>query len=302
MINTIFDQYWKNSMYPFFITVKRRMIIMESIIEKMFSVRNKILFFSGGAGILASTLAHELGKMGAQIILTDIAPLDDVLEKFKKESIDVKGYHMDALNKQDIQNVALKVVQEFGKVDALFNAAGGNMKDATVSPECSFFDLQLDALQKVVNLNLFGGAILPSQVFAKLMIDNSDGGNIINFSSMTSFRPLTRIVGYSAAKAAVSNFTQWLAVYIAQNYTPKVRVNALAPGFFVTKQNYYLLYQDDGTLSPRGEAILTHTPCGRFGEPQDLLSTILWLLSPASSFVTGVVVPVDGGFSAFSGV
>ncbi len=176
------------------------------------------------------------------------------------------------------------------------------MKDATVSPDCSFFDLPLEALQKVVSLNLFGGAIIPSQVIAQLMIENPNGGSIINFSSMVSFRPLTRTIGYSAAKAAVSNFTQWLAVHIAQNYTPKVRVNALAPGFFVTKQNYYLLYKEDGSLTSRGEAILSHTPCGRFGIPEDLLSTVLWLLSPASSFVTGNIVPVDGGFSAFSGV
>ena len=275
---------------------------MESMVEKMFSVKDKVFFFTGGAGILASKLSYELGKLGAKIILTDIAPLDDVLDKFCKENIQVTVYPMDALNKQQIQEVSQKVIQEFGNIDALFNAAGGNRKDATVSPDCSFFDLPLEALKNVVNLNLFGGSIIPSQVIAQLMIENPHGGNIINFSSMTSFRPLTRTIGYSAAKAAVSNFTQWLAVHIAQNYTPKVRVNALAPGFFVTKQNYYLLYKEDGTLAPRGEAILSHTPCGRFGVPEDLLSTVLWLLSPASSFVTGIVVPVDGGFSAFSGV
>ncbi|BER92919.1 SDR family oxidoreductase [Thermatribacter velox] len=271
-------------------------------IEEMFSVRNRVFLFTGGAGILASSLAYELGKLGAKIVLTDIAPLEEKLEEFRKESIEVRGYRMDALNRAEVEEVAKKVIEEWGRVDALFNAAGGNMKDATTSPEVSFFDLPVEALQKVVNLNLFGGAIIPSQVFAKIMVNQEEGGCIINFSSMAALRPLTRVVGYSAAKAAVSNFTQWLAVYLAQNYTPKVRVNALAPGFFVTKQNYYLLYNEDGTLTPRGQSILAHTPCGRFGEPQDLLSTVLWLLSPASSFVTGVVVPVDGGFSAFSGV
>ena len=275
---------------------------MGSTIEKMFSVKDRVLFFTGGAGILASTLAFELGKLGAKIIITDIVPLDDILDKFQKENIQVTGYPMDVLNKQQIQEVTQNVIQDFGTIDALFNAAGGNLKDATVSPNCSFFDLPLEALQKVVSLNLFGGAIIPSQVIAQLMIENPNGGSIINFSSMASFRPLTRTIGYSAAKAAVSNFTQWLAVHIAQNYTPKVRVNALAPGFFVTKQNYYLLYKEDGSLTSRGEAILSHTPCGRFGIPEDLLSTVLWLLSPASSFVTGNIVPVDGGFSAFSGV
>jgi len=271
-------------------------------IEEMFSVRNRVFLFTGGAGILASSLAYELGKLGAKIVLTDIAPLEEKLEEFRRESIEVRGYRMDALNRAEVEEVAKKVIEEWGRVDALFNAAGGNMKDATTSPEVSFFDLPVEALQKVVNLNLFGGAIIPSQVFAKIMANQEEGGCIVNFSSMAALRPLTRVVGYSAAKAAVSNFTQWLAVYLAQNYTPKVRVNALAPGFFVTKQNYYLLYNEDGTLTPRGQSILAHTPCGRFGEPQDLLSTVLWLLSPASSFVTGVVVPVDGGFSAFSGV
>jgi len=271
-------------------------------VEEMFSVRGKVLLFTGGAGILASSLARELGKMGARVILTDIVPLEDLVEEFRKEGVEAVGYRMDVLNRAEVEDVAQKVVDSFGKVDALFNAAGGNVREATTSPEVTFFDLPLEVLEKVVRLNLFGGAIIPSQVFARIMVNQEEGGNIIHFSSMAALRPLTRVVGYSAAKAAVSNFTQWLAVYVAREFTPKVRVNALAPGFFVTRQNYYLLYNEDGTLTPRGQAILAHTPCGRFGEPRDLLSTVLWLLSPASSFVTGVVVPVDGGFSAFAGV
>ena len=271
-------------------------------VEEMFSVCGKVLLFTGGAGILASSLARELGKMGARVVLTDIVPLESLVEEFRKEGMEAVGYRMDVLNRAEVESVAQKVVNSFGRVDALFNAAGGNVREATTSPEVTFFDLPLEALEKVVRLNLFGGAIIPSQVFARIMVNQEEGGNIINFSSMAALRPLTRVVGYSAAKAAVSNFTQWLAVYIAREFTPKVRVNALAPGFFVTKQNYYLLYNEDGTLTPRGQAILAHTPCGRFGEPRDLLSTVLWLLSPASSFVTGVVVPVDGGFSAFAGV
>lgn len=271
-------------------------------VSEMFSVENKVLLFTGGAGVLASSLARELGKMGARIILTDIVPLDALVEEFRKEGIEVVAYHMDVLNRSEVEKVAQNVVQCFGRIDALFNAAGGNMKEATTSQEITFFDLPVEALEKVVRLNLFGGAIIPSQVFARVMVTQEEGGSIINFSSMAALRPLTRVVGYSAAKAAVSNFTQWLAVYIAREFTPKVRVNALAPGFFVTKQNYYLLYNEDGTLTPRGRAILDHTPCGRFGEPKDLLSAVLWLLSPWSSFVTGVVIPVDGGFSAFAGV
>ncbi|MEN3185321.1 MAG: SDR family oxidoreductase [Atribacterota bacterium] len=271
-------------------------------LESMFSVRGKVFLFTGGGGILASTIARALGKEGAKVVLTDIVPLDALLEEFRQEAIVVEGYRMDVLQKEHVEEVVHKVFEKFGRIDALFNAAGGNMKEATTSSEVSFFDLPVEALQKVVNLNLFGGAIIPSQVVARYMIRQEEGGSIINFSSMAALRPLTRVVGYAAAKAAVSNFTQWLAVYIAREFTPKVRVNALAPGFFVTKQNYALLYQKDGRLTPRGEAVLAHTPCGRFGVPEDLLSTVLWLLSPASSFVTGVVVPVDGGFSAFSGV
>lgn len=271
-------------------------------VEKMFSVQNKVFLFTGGGGVLASYLARELGKMGAKIVLTDIVPLTAFIKEFSRESITVRGYTMDVLNPENVREVVEKVVGEFQRIDALFNAAGGNIKDANTSPEVSFFDLPVEALHKVINLNLFGGAIIPSQIVAKIMVKQEEGGSIINFSSMAALRPLTRVVGYSAAKAAVSNFTQWLAVYLAQEFTPKVRVNALAPGFFVTKQNYHLLYKEDGTLTPRGEAVLAHTPSGRFGKPEDLLSTVLWFLSPASSFVTGVVVPVDGGFSAFSGV
>lgn len=271
-------------------------------LESMFSVRDKTLLFTGGGGILASYIARVLGVGGAKIILTDIVPLDTLVEEFRREGIMVEGYTMNVLQRDNVEEVVSKVLEKFGRIDALFNAAGGNMKEATTSSEVSFFDLPVEALERVVDLNLFGGAIIPSQVVARYMIRQEEGGSIINFSSMAALRPLTKVVGYSAAKAAVSNFTQWLAVYIAREFTPKVRVNALAPGFFVTKQNYALLYREDGTLTPRGEAVLAHTPCGRFGVPEDLVSTVLWLLSPASSFVTGVVVPVDGGFSAFSGV
>ncbi|MDD5636056.1 MAG: SDR family oxidoreductase, partial [Atribacterota bacterium] len=157
-------------------------------------------------------------------------------------------------------------------------------------------------LEKVVGLNLFGGAILPSQVFGKEMLKNEEGGSIINISSMAAFRPLTKVLGYSAAKAAVSNFTQWLAVHFAQEYNPKLRVNAIAPGFFLTTQNKYLLTNEDGSLTKRGELVIAHTPAGKFGDPEDLIGACVWLASDNANFVTGIVVPIDGGFSAFSGV
>ena len=193
-----------------------------------------------------------------------------------------------------------KSSEDFRRVDILINGAGGNKPQATTNPDQSFFDLSTDALRWVFDLNLIG-TILPSQVFGKIMADQKSGV-ILNISSMNAIRPLTRIAAYSAAKAGVSNFTQWLAVHMAQNYSPEIRVNAIAPGFFVGEQNRKLLLNEDGSLTPRGQSILSHTPMARFGIPEDLLGTVVWLVSPASDFVTGIVIPVDGGFSAFSGV
>jgi len=203
---------------------------------------------------------------------------------------------------EKIKSCRDEVIRDFGRVDILLNAAGGNTKGATTSEELKFFDLPLSALEKVVGLNLFGGALLPSQIFGKDMIKNIEGGSIINISSMSAFRPLTKVPGYSAAKAAVSNFTQWLAVHFTQEYNKKLRVNALAPGFFLTTQNRYLLTTEKGDLTPRGQLVITHTPMGNFGDPEDLIGACIWLASDASKFVTGIIVPVDGGFSAFSGV
>ena len=188
-------------------------------------------------------------------------------------------------------------------MDILVNAAGGNLPTATTAPQQRFFDLPLEALDNVIKLNLFAGAILPAQVFGRAMAEHSAGGVILNISSMNALRPLTRIPGYSAAKAAVSNFTQWLAVHMAQEYNPRIRVNALAPGFFLTDQNRFLLTESaTGELTERGQTILAHTPMARFGQPDDLAGTVVWLCSDAAAFVTGVVLPIDGGFSAFSGV
>src|SRR4030095_1574834 len=193
------------------------------------------------------------------------------------------------------------IVREFGQVDCLINGAGGNQPGAITRPDQSFFDLKEEAFRSVLDLNLMG-TVLPCQVFGKHMAERGQGV-ILNISSMTALRPLTRTVGYSAAKAAISNFTQWLAVHMCQEYSPQIRVNAIAPGFFLTEQNRGMLTDGaTGQLTARGETIINHTPMKRFGEPQDLLGAVLWLLSPLSAFVTGVVVAVDGGFSAFSGV
>jgi NAD(P)-dependent dehydrogenase (short-subunit alcohol dehydrogenase family) len=205
------------------------------------------------------------------------------------------------LDIETLQQASETIKTEFGVVHILINAAGGNHPSATTSADLSFFDLPIDALRMVGDLNLLG-TILPCQVFGRGMAARGEGV-ILNISSMNALRPLTRIPAYSAAKAAVTNFTQWLAVHMAQNYSPRIRVNAIAPGFFLTEQNRFLLTdKDSGRLTPRGQSILTHTPLNRFGTPEDLLGATMWLISPAASFMTGAVIPVDGGFSAFSGV
>jgi len=207
----------------------------------------------------------------------------------------------DVLDADSLRRAADTVLGRFGRIDGLVNAAGGNRPEATTGPDRSFFDLPPDALEWVLDLNLLG-TILPCQIFGRRMAEQGEGV-VLNISSMNAMRPLTRIPAYSAAKAAVSNFTQWLAAHMAQQYSPRIRVNAIAPGFFLTRQNRFLLTDEQtGDLTPRGRSILAHTPMGRFGEPEDLFGAVLWLLSPASAFVTGVVVPVDGGFAAYSGV
>lgn len=271
-------------------------------ILKMFSLKGKTAVITGGAGVLGSAIARGMGKAGAKIALCDIVNADKVAQELKTEGIQAKGYYINVMDIEKIKTCRDEVIRDFGRVDILLNAAGGNVKEATTSEDLKFFDLPLSALEKVIGLNLFGGAILPSQVFGKDMIKNENGGSIINVSSMSAFRPLTKVPGYSAAKAAVSNFTQWLAVHFAQEYNKKLRVNALAPGFFLTSQNRFLLTNEDGSLTPRGKTIIAHTPMDKFGEPKDLIGACVWLASDASKFITGIIVPIDGGFSAFSGV
>ena len=273
-----------------------------SNIQQLFDLSGETTVVTGGAGALCAAMCHALAQVGAKIAVLDLnAGAAETLES----DIGSKGGEAivvgcNVLNKAGLESAARQVVDTFGRVDILINGAGGNKPQATTSAEQSFFDLPAEALRWVFDLNLMG-AILPSQVFGRLMAGQKSGV-ILNISSMNALRPLTRIPAYSAAKAGVSNFTQWLAVHMAQNYSPNIRVNAIAPGFFVGEQNRHLLLNEDGSLTPRGRSIIDHTPQGRFGTPEDLLGTVLWLVSPASEFVTGIVVPVDGGFSAFSGV
>jgi NAD(P)-dependent dehydrogenase (short-subunit alcohol dehydrogenase family) len=258
---------------------------------------------TGGAGVLGGELACALMGCNANVVILDRDQelAQRVIERFpqgaKGRGARVFG---NVLETESLQQASETVKAEFGAVDMLINAAGGNHPSATTKPDLSFFDLPLDALRHVGDLNLLG-TILPCQVFGRGMAEHGQGV-ILNFSSMNAFRPLTRIPAYSAAKAAINNFTQWLAVHMAQNYSPSIRVNAIAPGFFIGEQNRRLLLNEDGSLTARGQSILAHTPMNRFGAPEDLLGAMLWLLSPAAAFVTGAVIPIDGGFSAFSGV
>jgi len=271
-------------------------------ILNLFNLEKKTAAIIGGAGVLGSAIAEGLGRVGCHVAICDISDTQKTVEKFNVLEITTKGYYIDVLDTEKIRDCQTQVVEDFGQVDILVNAAGGNIEEATISKNLSFFDITPKAFEKVVALNLFGGAILPAQEFGKIMINNENGGSIINIASMSAFRPLTKVVGYSAAKAAVSNFTQWLAVYLAQEYNKKLRVNAIAPGFFHTTQNNFLLYDENGNLTPRGESIIAHTPMHEFGKPEDLIGACIWLASNASRFVTGAVIPIDGGFGAFTGV
>jgi NAD(P)-dependent dehydrogenase (short-subunit alcohol dehydrogenase family) len=276
---------------------------MDQTIKQWYDFSGRTVVVTGGAGILGGEMACTLVGCGANVAILDRDPaladrLMDRLGRGPGCSIVVYG---DVLKPDVLRQAEETIRAELGPVDTLINTAGGNHPSATTSADLSFFDLPEDSLRFVADLNLLG-TILPSQAFGRGMAERGAGA-ILNVSSMSAFRPLTRIPAYSAAKAAVSNFTQWLAVYVAQEYSPNIRVNAIAPGFFLTEQNRFLLTEEEtGELTPRGRAIIEHTPAGRFGVPEDLLGAVLWLLSPASSFVTGVVVPVDGGFSAYSGV
>ncbi len=272
-------------------------------LTKMYDFSGVSVTITGGAGILGGELACALVGCNANVAIVDRSP--EMAERLVHRGPPAGGraiiVYGDVLDPAVMQQTAERVRAEFGRIDCLINAAGGNNPRATTSPDLSFFDIPPEALRFVFELNMVG-TIIPSQIFGKYMAEQGHG-NILNVSSMSAFRPLTRVLAYSAAKAGVSNFTQWLAVHMAKEYSPHIRVNAVAPGFFLTEQNRFLLTKpESGELTDRGQAIIDHTPMGRFGDPEDLLGPVLWLLSPASAFVTGIVVPIDGGFSAFSGV
>ena len=268
-----------------------------------YNFAGKTVAVTGGTGVIGAAIVRTLAGCGANVAVLDrnTDPGPALLESLGPHASRVAVIATDVLLPDSLSRALDMTLERFGKVDALVNGAGGNHPKATTSKDVSFFDLPPDAIRWVFDLNILG-TMLPCQVFGRVMAEKGEG-TILNISSMNAFRPLTRIPAYSAAKAGVSNFTQWLAVYLAQEYSPQIRVNAIAPGFLLTDQNRFLLTdRDTGALTARGQSILAHTPMGRFGVTDDLMGAILWLLSPASAFVTGIVLPVDGGFSAFSGV
>ena len=271
--------------------------------SQIFNIKGKVAVISGGAGVLCSEMAKAIGEHGGKVVILDISEenmksLSKYLSKREIEHLTIKT---NVLDKKNIEEAAKKTLNKFGKVDILINGAGGNKAEATTGPGLSFFDLPEEAVKWVFDLN-FLGTFLTSQVFGEY-IANKGEGVIINISSMAAYSALTKVPAYSAAKAAISNFTRWLAVHMSKNYSDKIRVNAIAPGFLLTEQNRYLLMnKDNKTFTERGKTVIDQTPMKRFGEPSDLISTVLWLISPGAEFVHGTVIPIDGGFSAFSGV
>lgn len=275
-------------------------------------LKSKVCIITGGAGVIGTAMVKALAAAGVNVVILDLK--EDVAVALAKDLTNLYGnknlgLSANVLNKESLEEAKLKILEKFGTIDILINGAGGNSPDATTKLEQitqdsienwkdGFFGLTIDGFQKVFDLN-FMGTLLPTMVFADVMVKKG-AGSIVNISSMNSFKPLTKIPAYSAAKSAINNFTQWLAVHFART---GVRVNAIAPGFFLTKQNKFLL-MDENTheLTERGKKIIANTPVGEFGEPEDLQGALLFLVSDISSFITGIVIPVDGGYSAFGGV
>lgn len=275
----------------------------QAVLIKMFSLQGKVAVVTGGAGVLCRAMCVALAQAGANVAVLDLRPekAQETADQILALGGEATAVACNVLDRAAVEESCRVVLERYGRVDILVNGAGGNRPQATTNPDQRFFDLPADAVKMVFDLN-FQGTLIPCQVFGAHMASQGEGV-ILNIASMNAFRPLTRIPAYSAAKAAVSNFTQWLSTHLAMEYSPKIRVNAMAPGFFLTEQNRYLLTDEKGgELTVRGKTILAHTPMGRFGGPEDLLGTLLWLVSPASAYVSGVVVPVDGGFNAYSGV
>lgn len=268
----------------------------------LFNLQDKVALVTGGGGVLGGSMAEYLLEQGATVIILHYKQdtVDDTVSRMKSISKKVDGFVCNVVDEHSLQETSDTIIDKYGRIDILINAAGGNMPGATIGPTQSFFDINMDDFKKVVDLNLFG-SIIPSIIFGKEMVKNKSGV-IINISSMAVDRAITRVAGYSASKAGIENYTRWLAVELATKYGDGLRVNAIAPGFFIGNQNRALLLNEDGSYTERGNKIIANTPMQRFGDADELHGALHYLCSEASKFVTGVTIPVDGGFSAFSGV
>ncbi|MDL2213434.1 SDR family oxidoreductase [Bacteroides sp. OttesenSCG-928-D19] len=268
----------------------------------MFNIKGRVAVITGAGGVLGGSIAKSFVQAGAKVAALDLRQeqLDARVEELKKAGGEVIGFTGNVLDMESLEKVGMQIVEKWGRIDILLNIAGGNTPGGTLAPNQDFFDMPITEWEKVTNLNM-NGTVYPSMVFGKVMAGQKEGC-IINVSSMAAYSAITRVPGYSAAKTAVSNFTQWLATEMAMKYGEKVRVNAIAPGFFIGDQNRAVLINPDGSLTDRSKKVLAKTPMGRFGDISELNGAVQFLCSPAASFITGVVLPVDGGFSAFSGV
>lgn len=268
--------------------------------ENLFNISGKVIIITGGYGVLGRGISMYLAQQGAKIVIIGRSQEegDALVSEIKKQGGQAMFAQADVTDKAMLEDCKKQVLKNYGKIDILINAAGGNMPGATIAPSQTIFDLNIDAMKTVVDLNLFG-TVLPTMVFADEMAKQKEGV-ILNFSSESSLRPLTRVAGYGVAKAAVNNFTQYMAGELAIKFGNGIRMNAVAPGFFLTNQNRALMLNPDGSLSDRAKSVMAHTPFNRFGEPEDLFGTVHYLISDASKFVTGTVAVVDGGFNAFT--
>jgi NAD(P)-dependent dehydrogenase (short-subunit alcohol dehydrogenase family) len=268
--------------------------------ENLFDIKDNVVVITGGTGVLGACIGEYLALQGAKVVLMGRRQEegDKIVNAIREKGGEAIFLTTDVMSLEKVQANCNEIMAKYGRIDALLNAAGGNMPGATIQPTGTFFDLKIEEFQKVLNVNLTG-TVIPTQVFLKPMVEAGRGA-IVNFSSMAAFRPMTRVLGYAAAKAGISNFTAFMANEVATKFTSKIRVNAIAPGFFLTNQNRALLTNPDGSLTQRGADVIRQTPFKRFGSPEELCGTIHYLISPAASFVTGTVAVVDGGFNAFA--
>ncbi|MDO4160668.1 MAG: SDR family oxidoreductase [Prevotellaceae bacterium] len=268
--------------------------------NELFNIKDYVVVITGGTGVLGRTIAKYLAKNGAKVIIlgrkAEVG--NEIVADIKKDGYEAEFMKTDVMNQETVQKNCDDILAKYGRIDTLLNAAGGNMPGAVIAPDKNFFDLKIEEFQKVLDLNLTG-TVIPTQVFLKPMVDQGKG-SIINFSSMAAFRPITRVCGYAAAKAGISNFTEFMATECAKKFGEGIRVNAIAPGFFITEQNRTLLTNPDGSYTQRGKDVIHQTPYGRMGDPEELCGTIHYLMSDAAKFVTGTVAVVDGGFNVFA--